>query len=219
VLDRLLDTLSSHHRAWVLLVLFLAAGIEYLFPPFPGDSITLLGGVLVAARAWNPILVLATTTAGSVLGAMADYAIGAWIQRHPQSWLGRRLASPKLTRAVQAVEQRFTRHGVAIIAVNRFMPGIRALFFVAAGYSGMPWRRVLAWGAISAALWNLLIIAVGMLLGGNLARMERFFTHYTSAVWLLLILGALGCIGRALWRRRATSNDERPPSAPKTGTE
>ena len=40
-----LDNLIAHIGLLGLLVLGLAAAVEYVVPPFPGDTITLLGGV------------------------------------------------------------------------------------------------------------------------------------------------------------------------------
>src|SRR5688572_30690893 len=64
-----------------LLVLGLAALIEYVFPPFPGDSILVLGGIY-AVRGEKPwLLVLAAVTLGSVLGSAIDYGFGRLIAR------------------------------------------------------------------------------------------------------------------------------------------
>ena len=48
-----LDNLISNIGLLGLLVLGLAAAVEYVVPPFPGDTITLLGGVY-AVRGEHP---------------------------------------------------------------------------------------------------------------------------------------------------------------------
>ena len=62
-------------------VLFLSAAIEYLFPPFQGDTVTLFGAFLVATREWSLALVLGAVTLGSLCGAAGDYWLGAWLAR------------------------------------------------------------------------------------------------------------------------------------------
>src|SRR5687768_13833195 len=63
------------------LALFLASLIEYVFPPFPGDTVVLLGGVF-AARGQRPwFWVLLVVTAGSVVGSAIDYFIGQRLSR------------------------------------------------------------------------------------------------------------------------------------------
>ena len=60
------------------------------------------------------------------------------------------------------------------------LPGVRSLFFVAAGLAGMPRRAVYGYGALSALLWNLALLGVGAALGANYERLEHIVTTYTT---------------------------------------
>ena len=53
----LLDFLSAGQSAAGLSVLFVSALIEYVFPPFPGDTVTLFGAFLAAHQGWSVPLV------------------------------------------------------------------------------------------------------------------------------------------------------------------
>jgi len=161
-----------------------------------------LGGVLVVAGDWSWFGVMVATLVGSVLGAWCDYRVGRWLVTHPEHRLARWLNHPKRAGAVQRVLDAFERHGTMALAVNRFMPGIRAFFFVVAGMAKRPQASVLAWGALSAALWNVLVIAAGIALGGQLDRMQTLLSQYTLGVWLILVGLALGMAVRARRRRR-----------------
>src|SRR4051812_33831071 len=66
-------------------VLFLAALVEYIFPPFPGDTITLLGGIYAVRGEKSWPLVFAVVTLGSVLGCAIDYGAGARLARRIQA--------------------------------------------------------------------------------------------------------------------------------------
>ena len=184
-----------------LLVLGLAAMLEYLVPPFPGDTITLLGGVY-AVRGDHPWpLVFLVVTVGSVAGAAINYWFGHWLARrfeaNPQaSYLG--FTHAKL----EAVQARMRRNGPWLLLVNRFLPGIRGVIFIAAGAARMPRRNALLLGAVSAMAHNGLVLTLGHAVGGNLEQLEDMMAKYQQAVVGLVLIGLLAVAIRALARRR-----------------
>ena len=201
----LLDWVLRYPYTVGALILFLAAMIEYVFPPFPGDLITLFGTYLVLRGAFGFGFALSVVTAGSLLGVVLDYQLGAW--------LGQRL--DRLPREAQArwwtpltrekyalLEANFRRYGIAYIVLNRFLPGIRAFFFVVAGASGMPIWKVLGFAAISATLWNTMLLLVGTAIGSNWERLQGWFSSYTKCIWVLIGSVLLGVVVRAWIRRR-----------------
>jgi membrane protein DedA with SNARE-associated domain len=200
----LLDFLSAGQSAAGLGVLFLSAMIEYVLPPFPGDTVTLFGAFLAAVEGWSVPLVFVAVTAGSVAGAALDYGLGRRLSRMPAcSLTGRRRRLREL--AVPLVI-RFERHGSAYIAINRFLPGIRALLFVAAGMARLPVSRVLLWGAISAAVWNALIIAAGFAVGASWPRLLGWLRTYTTVAWIAVGLVVLALLAGRLLRRKARND-------------
>src|SRR5918996_549442 len=140
------------------LALFAASLIEYVFPPFPGDTVVLLGGVFAVRGQRSWVLVLAAVTLGSVVGAALDYLIGSRLARR----FGRRGDFAERHPHLFRLQEKMRGGGIPLIAFNRFMPGVRGLIFLAAGASGMDFGRVMAWGALSALLWNALILGVGL---------------------------------------------------------
>ncbi len=191
------------------LILFLGATVEYLFPPFPGDTITLAGAVMVGGAGWSAPAVLAVTTLGSVLGAWIDYEVGRWLQTAERdTWLHRRLRAPAVADRIRSITDRFARYGPAFILANRFLPAVRGVFFVAAGMAGLRRATVLFYAALSALAWNALILALGAALGLNLDALITLFQRYTTAAWIgLALIAAAWLITRLIQRRK-------PPPAP-----
>ncbi len=180
----IIDFLSAGQSAAGLAVLFVSAAVEYVFPPFPGDSVTLFGAFLAATEGWSVPLVFTVVTLGSLVGAVLDYAFGRRLAKIPRDRLsGRRRA---LMERAQSIVVRFERHGAVYIAVNRFLPGIRALFFVAAGMARLPVGKVILWGAVSAAAWNALIIGAGFAVGKNWDRLSELLRTYTLVAWIVV---------------------------------
>jgi len=154
--------LSALPLGLLLLVLFLGAFIEYVFPPFPGDLVVVLGAVAVGAgdRALLPVAV--AVTLGALLGTAVDWWLGVRAAAHLDR-LG-----PRRRRAVDRLVEGFRRVGPVLLVANRFAPGIRALFFVAAGVAGLGLGPVLLWSSVSAAAWNALLLGLGLQVGWNL---------------------------------------------------
>jgi membrane protein DedA with SNARE-associated domain len=196
-IDQLISTLG--HLG--LLVLGVAAALEYVVPPFPGDTVTLLGGVY-AVRGTQPWpLVFLAVTAGSVVGAAINYGVGHWLAHrfaaHPEwSFFG-------ITHArLEQVQARMRRNGPWLLLANRFLPGIRGLIFVAAGAAHMPRFNALVLGALSAMAHTGLVLALGAAVGGNLERLAALVTRYQYAVVGLVVLAGLAVGVRMLARRR-----------------
>ncbi len=202
-LEEWLLWLTAHGYALSLSVLALSAAVEYIFPPFPGDTVVLAGAVLATVGGWSLWPVLVATTAGSLLGAWLDFRVGlAAAKRRDAGRMGTRLQhTPGLDRVLTG----YRRWGPAFLALNRFMPGIRALFFVAAGLARMRTGPVLAWAALSALAWNALLLAVGAALGTNLDQLEALARAYAHFVWIgLTVIGAAALVVWAVRRRRGT---------------
>ena len=198
-----LDSLIVQVGPEAYAVLLLAAMIEYVIPPFPGDTVVLLGGVLAARGEKSWLLVLLAVTLGSVIGSAIDYGFGVFVARRLHRRAEARpifgLSLDRLSR----VEERMRRSGAPLIAFNRFLPAIRGLLFVAAGAARMPFGKVMALGALSALLWNVLILGLGHAVGGNAERLEKIVREYQRAVLGILAVVALAILVRFVLRRRA----------------
>jgi membrane protein DedA with SNARE-associated domain len=185
-----------------LLVLGLAAMVEYVVPPFPGDTITLLGGVY-AVRGDHPWpLVFLVVTVGSVAGAAINYWFGMWLARRFDAKPGFSFLGFTHAR-LEVVQARMRRSGPWLLLVNRFLPGIRGVIFIAAGAARIPRRNALLLGAVSAMAHNGLVLTIGHAVGGNLEQLEGLMAKYQQAVVGLVLVGLLAVAIRALARRRS----------------
>lgn len=196
LVQSILDFVAQHADGLGPVVLFSSSLIEYIFPPFPGDVITLFGTYLVVKGYWSFAFALAVVTAGSLVGAALDYGIGVWLGRRLDRLPREREAkgwTPLTREKYDLLLLRFKRHGAVYILINRFLPGIRAFFFVVAGAARMSLFSVLLYAGISAVVWNSAILACGYAVGCNWERLRALFESYTIAVWCLL-----GCLAVAL---------------------
>jgi membrane protein DedA with SNARE-associated domain len=195
VTDSFIAFISNENNFVGLLALALAAMIEYVVPPVPGDTVTLFGAILITAYDWSFWGVFGAVMAGSVLGSMMAFYIGGW-------WRKRRERSGHRHESIDRLVEKFHRHGAAYLVINRFLPGIRSVFFVAAGLAEMRPLAVLAYSAVSAALWNLGLIAAGSALGANFETLRDWVQRYTMATWMIIGGVALVWLARTIIKRR-----------------
>ena len=196
------------------LLLFLAAFIEYIFPPFPGDALVLLGAWYATHGMLSWPATFVAVTLGALVGAAVDWRIGRWLGTRIEAraaTVGGALDREKLER----FEVAYRKWGGLLMVVNRFLPGIRAFFFLAAGAARIPLWEVLFYGGISAALWNALLLGAGAFVAKNLDEMVWLFERYTAWVTAAMVLASF--LGLGIWflRRRAEGRARARAGKPK----
>ena len=196
-LQSALDLITGIPPALAYLVLFASAMIEYIFPPFPGDTVTLAGAVLVPYAGFDLVAVFGAVTAGSLLGSLLVFYAGTALYR----WRARRGMAREGQDALAFITTRFERYGAAYIVINRFLPGIRSFIFVAAGLARLSPLKVIGFATLSLLAWNALVVGAGLAIGANIPRIERLFRHYTLGAWVFVGIVLALAIARWLWGR------------------
>ncbi len=186
--------------AYAPLVLFFGSLVEYVFPPFPGDTLVLLGAWYAVGGHLSWPMTFVAVTAGALVGGYVDYAVGAALGRSLDRSAARR--SPLTAARLARFEAAYRRWGAWLLVANRFLPGVRAFLFLGAGAAAVPLPRVLFFGGLSAALWNALLLAAGALLVRNAEELAALAAHYSRVAWAVMALVAAALAARALWRRR-----------------
>jgi membrane protein DedA with SNARE-associated domain len=170
-----------------------AAMVEYVFPPFPGDTITLFGAVLITAKGWSAPLVLGAVVIGALLGTALDWGVGRWLA-------GGRRVPPRWQARLDRLAAAFQRHGAAYLFVARFLPAMRSLSCVASGLAGMRLPVVLLWSGLATLIYNALLALLGAAVGANLDELRGLVARYSLGATIALAAVAL-VVGFALWRR------------------
>ena len=200
-LNQIFEYLSGHAVWWGLLLLGLSAVIEYVIPPFPGDSVTLAGAVLIPQAGWPVWGVFGAVMAGTAVGATIDWRIGMWLSDNEKgnTWLHRWLQSESVAPKVDKLHEQFDKWGSVYISLNRFVPAFRALFFLAAGLSRLELWKVLLFGSLSAALWNGAILGLGYGVGYKLETLASIIDTYSRLFFIGLIALAIIWLAKTIY--------------------
>ncbi len=201
MLDEFLHTLEHGPQQWAYALIVAASAVEYVFPPLPGDTVVLFAVVLAARAQLNWLLVYALMTLGATGGGLIGWAFGLWLANHEDHW-PRFLKRPGALRALDAVRRGYERNGPMYLAANRFLPALRAFFFVGAGLSRMGAWSVILFGGLSAALWNALLLGAGYAVGHNWDAMRDLMERYTTATLFVIIVAVVAIVARFLWEGR-----------------
>jgi len=195
--DAFIQTLG----AWGYPGLGLAAFIEYVFPPFPGDTVVVLGGAWAEREYRSLVLVHLVLTLGSIAGMALTWRLGRSLsERIRLAPDGSRLLGLKVGQIRRAQALMRDRGGWLLVA-NRFLPSFRSVLFVAAGAADVPLWRTLALGTVSAVLFNALLLAVGVAVGDNADAIADFLRTFRTASIAGVAFIAVLFLGRFLWRR------------------
>jgi len=176
----------------------LLVALENLFPPIPSEVVLPLAGYVSNRGSPNLVALMASSTAGSVLGAWILYAIAAsvgsyrlhaFVRRYGR-WFG--VDENELGRA----ERWFDRRSDVAVLVGRCVPLVRSLVSLPAGLRRMPLGRFTLLTAIGSAVWNVALIGAGYVLGDQWEKVGD-----AVGVFQLVVIGAI-LLGIALYARK-----------------
>ncbi len=144
----------------------LAIALENLFPPLPSEVILPLAGFAASSGRMSLLAVLLWTTAGSVIGALALYGIGALLGRDRTVAIAARLPLVKVS-DIERTEAWFLKHGTKAVFFGRMIPIFRSLISVPAGVERMRLPVFLGLTTLGSAIWNTVFVLAGYFLGAN----------------------------------------------------
>jgi membrane protein DedA with SNARE-associated domain len=168
--------------------------------PVPGETILILGAVYAGTGRLNIVLVGLIGFLAALIGDNVGFAIGHFGGRPLVERFGRYilLTPERLDKATGF----FERHGGKIVAIARFVEGLRQANGIVAGISGMHWAKFLVFNALGAALWVIVWTSVGYFSGSHIDTIYRAATRYDTYLAVAIAVFALAYIMRRLWKRR-----------------
>ena len=163
----------------------LAASLGLPVPTMP--ALIYAGGV--AATSAQPAVVAAASFAGAFAGGLLGDTVWFFAGRRYGFRVLRLLCRVSLSRdtCVRRTESFFSRSGVRILLIARFVPGLSVVSVPMSGTARVSFQRFVAHDAVGVALW----IASGLLLG-------HLFANQIDALLLVLQQFGLGIGSAAL---------------------
>jgi membrane protein DedA with SNARE-associated domain len=182
--------------------IFLLMFLETIFPPIPSEVIMPIAGQRTVEGPLALWAVIASGTAGAMLGNLFWYALARVIGiRRFRPFIenyGRWLTMD--WEDVEKAERLFGRFGSTIVSVGRMLPTIRSIVSIPAGLLSMRLKSFLIWSTLGTVIWTAALACAGWVLGQAFHDVEKVLGPLSMAIIVLIVVAY---IWRQLtWRRR-----------------
>jgi membrane protein DedA with SNARE-associated domain len=138
------------------------------------------------------MIILGSATAGSTVGFYVMFLIGSkmgHVFTDRPSFL-----FMKRTTILKA-EEWFRKYGLSLIVANRFLSGTRAVISFVAGASNVNSASAIGLSAISALVWNGVLLYAGNMLGEHWRNIGTYLEAYGRAITPILLFVVLVATG------------------------
>ena len=170
------ETIHLLIEKYGLLAVFLGCVAE-------GESAAVLAGFFAHQHVFPALGAFLAAFAGAFLGDTLFFVAGRRFGTY--GFVKRQAARPGFGRALDLI----ARRPVAYVMLNRYAYGFRLIGGIAAGLSAMPAGKFAAVNALSSAIWAILFLGAGYVLG---AGVEQFVGRELANHQRLLAALAIG---------------------------
>ncbi|HEU0133793.1 MAG TPA: DedA family protein [Allosphingosinicella sp.] len=182
--------------------IFLLMFLETIFPPIPSEVIMPIAGVRAAQGPLTLWGVIASGTAGAMLGNLFWYALARvigmkrfrpFIEKHGR-WLTMDWDD------VEKAERLFGRFGGAIVSLGRMLPTIRSVISIPAGLLSMRLKSFLIWSTMGTVAWTAILATAGWGLGMAFNDIEKVLGPLSTGIIVLIVIAYVW--RQVTWRKR-----------------
>lgn len=168
--------------------LFLLMVGESMLLPIPSEAVMPFAGYLVATGRMTWAGAILASSAGSLVGSWAGYAMGRFgllplVQRYGRYVL----VQPH---HVGRAQDFFAARGAVAVFLCRFVPGVRHVSSIPAGSARMPLAPFSLATVLGATAWNAVLLYVGYKVGQNAGAIAHYkhLLDLAGAALLLLVV-------------------------------
>jgi membrane protein DedA with SNARE-associated domain len=165
---------------------------------FEGETILILGAVAAHQGYLHFPWVICAAFAGTLFGDQAFFVLGRWRGNH---FLEKH---PRWRKKVDRVDALIMRFRVLFMLSFRFFYGLRSVTPFAFGMGSVPALHFLAYNALGALVWAVVVGGAGYLLGAAVERVIANIKHYQ---WQLF--AAIALAGALIWAFRLYGNERK----------
>jgi membrane protein DedA with SNARE-associated domain len=195
LIDWLLTTIGAMGYPGI----FLLMAMESSVIPIPSELVMPPAGYLAQQGQMNILVAILCGTAGSLVGAYANYFAAHYLGRPLVLKYGKYvwITEEKFAK----VETFFHRHGEISTFIGRLLPVVRHLISLPAGLAGMNHWKFSFYTLLGAGLWVTVLTCIGYIIGKEQALIMQYSHHAVIGVVLFSVV----LIAVYVWRHRRSS--------------
>lgn len=169
--------------------IFILMFLESTFVPVPSEIVMIPAGYLSQKGEMNFAIATLMGVLGSLGGALFNYFFAlkygrAFLEKYGKYIL---LSSEKLAK----LEDFFIKHGEISTFSGRLILGVRHLISLPAGYARMNLGKFVLYTTLGSAIWVIVLMLVGYLVGSNEALVEHYLGVATIIAVISIVLIAI----------------------------
>lgn len=172
--------------------------------PLPDETLLTFVGMLINRGHMSYLPAFLAAFLGSAIGITLSYLLGRFLGRSAVQRLGRFL---HLTEdRLEKVERYMERYGRFALFFGYFVPGLRHVTALTAGFGQMNFRIFAPFAYGGALVWVLTFLSLGQAVGHQWRHIEEMLYPFRYWIGILVVLSlAMPFVWRYLARRRAAS--------------
>ena len=174
--------------------------LESMVVPVPSEFVMPFAGFLVAQGNFNFILVIITSSLGSITGSLLFYYIGKTGGHTLVEKYGKYVLVD--TEDIKKTEKWFNKRGELTIFIARLIPVVRHLISLIAGIGKMNVKKFTLYTILGATLWNGILTYLGFILGQHWNEVSQYLEELDIIIVILLIVGCLYFAYRHITRKK-----------------
>ncbi|MFH1522561.1 MAG: DedA family protein [Patescibacteria group bacterium] len=175
--------------------------IESSFIPFPSEIVIPPAAYLASQGQMNIILVVISGILGSLIGATINYFLALYLGRAVVYKLADHKISNFLlinSKKIIKAENYFLQHGSISTFVGRFIPAVRQLISLPAGFSKMNFKKFIFFTGLGSGIWVIILAILGFTFGANQELMKKYYQEISLIFIGLIIILAVVLLIRKL---------------------
>jgi membrane protein DedA with SNARE-associated domain len=196
-LSWLVEAIGTMGYSGILFLMF----IESTFIPLPSELVIPPAGYLIYQKQMNWFGVIVSGTAGSVLGALFNYAIAISLGRPFILRYGKYFGVSE--NHFRKGEDFFLKHGNISTFIGRLILGVRHYISFPAGLCRMNLMKFSFYTAFGAGIWVCILAYIGYFVGNNQEKIMVMSRQWT--LYVILGCGLLIAV-YIFWQRRKQKN-------------
>lgn len=186
---------------------FLVIVVENVFPPIPSEIVLPFSGFMTTKTALTVPMMIAASTAGSVVGGAILYWIGTMLdverlEKIVDRW-GKYLQLKR--EDIYKADAWFDRYGIWTVFFCRMVPILRSIISIPAGMSNMKFPLFLVFTLAGTAIWNTILITIGAQLGESWKEILTYIEVYKKFIYVAVVIIAIWILfyfGRRFFYKR-----------------
>jgi membrane protein DedA with SNARE-associated domain len=183
---------------------FLLMILESMVFPIPSEAVMPFAGFLIfdGKMTWTGVIL--ASTFGSIIGSLISYYIGYYGGKPFIAKFGKYLLLNQ--HHLEMSEKFFLKRGELTIFISRFIPVVRHLISIPAGFGKMNIYKFLIFTIIGASMWNTLLTWIGFKLRENWEEVMQY-SHTIDIIVVVGIVIVVIYFGIKLYKGRKNLNN------------